>query len=88
VEITPEEKSNPDKFYWKQTRDIIYSNINVTMVQAYLAERKKKTDGSGGIHSFETIRKYHDAILWGASRAQQALPDTYLSGMNTYLKGK
>ena len=40
--LSSEEKDNQVKFHWKNEREIIYSGFNVSMVKAYLSDKKKK----------------------------------------------
>lgn len=84
VVLTAENKADPDKFYHKNNRDIIYNAINVKFFLAFLASKKKLPDGK--IASFCTIRKYNDAVLWGALHAGQPLPMSYIDKVNSFLK--
>ena len=82
-ELTAEELANPDVFWWKNTRDLIYTGLNVKFVTAHMAVQKKKSDGKTS--SFSSIRKINDAILFGAEQAGQRLPRNYFEEMDKFL---
>jgi len=84
-ELSAEEKADPNKFYHKNTRDIIYNSINHKFFLAFLAEKKNLPDGK--LASYTTIRKYNDAILWGCHQANESLPLSYIDGVNAFLRG-
>ena len=49
----------------------------------FLSSTDKHTDGN--LKSHEDIRKYRDAVLWGAKIAGQQLPSSFYDSMETYL---
>ena len=68
------------KFHWKNDRDIIYSGLHVSMVKAYLSDKKKKkvlSDGRVILSSMSDIKKCDAAIKWGCQRADERLPSNY-----------
>ena len=74
VELTPEQKANPDLKYFTATHDFKYECINVVIIRAFLsAEKKYKDDTKTTQYSEVHIRKYHDAIKFGM-RTIDALP--------------
>ena len=70
--LSSEEKDDQVKFHRKNDRDIIYSGLNVSMVKAYLFDKKKKkvvSDGRVIFSSVSDIKKYDAAIKWGCQHA-------------------
>ena len=62
-----EELNNRTKFYWKNTKDIVYKGLNIKFLKAFVATETKKP--SGKTSSYEHIPKYFDAVQWGAKEA-------------------
>lgn len=73
-ELSEEELADEDVFWWKNKHDLVYEGLNVKMVKAFLAHRKIK--GNGKTVSYVQLRKYGDAILYGAESVRQRLPET------------
>ncbi len=55
-------------------RDLIYCGLNVKMVKEYLSAKKNEST-TADCHTFQAsfsdIKKYYDAIKWGALRADR-----------------
>ncbi len=83
-ELSAQEIADPDKFFYKNQHDIIYSGLNVRMVFTFMAFKKQKTNGK--VASHVQIRKYKDAILWGAAQAKESLPSSYYDEMQSFLQ--
>jgi hypothetical protein len=66
-------------YWWNNKFDLIYEGINVSMVKAFLAFKKQKENGKCSSHV--QLRKYNDAILWGAKIHHQRLPLSYYEEM-------
>jgi len=81
--LTDEELANEDMFWWKNKQDLVYEGLNVQMVKAFLATKKKKPNGKTCSHI--QLRKYYDAILFGAKKANQQLPQSYFEEMERFL---
>ena len=81
--LSEEELQDQDKYYWKNKTEIIYTGINPQMVKYFLAETKKKENGK--IVSHVGLRKYHDALKWGAGKCKEQLPTEYYTEVETYL---
>ncbi|CAB9498884.1 unknown protein (Partial), partial [Seminavis robusta] len=64
--------------------DLIYAGLNVQYVLRFLFEQKKKQNGNLKTHG--ELRKYKDAILWGAKVAKQRLPRSFYEEMDTFLQ--
>jgi hypothetical protein len=72
INITVEQYANPCFFQHKCIKDFFNSGINTSIIKAFLASQKIK--GNGKMASFSHIRKFKDAILFGAEQAGQVLP--------------
>jgi hypothetical protein len=53
----------------KNKKDLKYSGLNVGIIMAFLASKKNKSETM--LQSFTNMRKYHDAILYGAEKANE-----------------
>jgi len=83
-ELTDEELADEDTYWWKNKHDLVYEGLNVKMVKAFLAMKKKKANGKNSSHGH--LCKYNDAILYGAKKAGKRLPQAYYEGMEQYIK--
>jgi hypothetical protein len=72
INITVEQYANPCFFQHKCIKDLVYSDINTSIIKAFLASQKIK--GNGKTAYFTHIRKFKDAILFGAEQTGQILP--------------
>ena len=88
--LTTEEKADTAAFHYKNLRDIIYTGFDVQVFKAFLTSIKvKRVDEETGeevLMGYDDVRKYKDAILWGANRAKQFLPKSFYQEMDVYLK--
>jgi hypothetical protein len=82
-ELSEEDQTDPDSYFWKNTHDLIYTGINVRMVKAFLAHKKHKVNGKTSSHV--QLRKYNDAILWGSQQASELLPRGYYEEIDKFL---
>jgi hypothetical protein len=57
--------------------------MNVKLILAFFAMKKSKPNGK--TNSFSHIRKYHDAILYGAEKVKVRLPTEYYEEMEKFL---
>ena len=83
-QLSEEERTDPDSFYWKNLHDLIYTGINVSMVKAFMAHKKVKANGITSSHV--QLRKYNDALLWGSQGAKQLLPRGYYEEVDKFLQ--
>jgi hypothetical protein len=81
-ELTNEDLADEDMYWHKNKHDLVYQGMNVKMVKAFLADKKKKANGK--ISSVTHLRKYNDAILYGAKKAGQHLPRSYYEEMEKF----
>ena len=70
-EVSEEELQDPRSFHHKNKRDLHYTGLNVNILQAFLGANKFKTPTEKNPRtdvyvSHGHLRKYDDAIKWGA----------------------
>ena len=82
--LTEDDRANPDQFWNKNDRDLVYTGLNIKFVKAFLAQSKMKVNGK--MCSNSNIRKYKDTILWGSGQAKSPLPSTFYNEINWLLK--
>ena len=82
-ELTLEEQRNPELYHHNNTVDLKYEGMNIKLILAFFATKKTKPNGKTS--SFSHIRKYHDAILYGAEKVKERLPTDYFEEMEKFL---
>ena len=83
-DVSNEDLANVTKFYFGRYKtDLIYQGINVEYVLHFLISVERRKDGK--LKSFQDIRKYRDAILWGAKVSHQRLPTQFFEQIDSYL---
>ena len=84
--VTEEELNDATKHYHKQRTDFVYHKLSYKFVLAFLSVvRKENADGTGKTRSFVHVRKFNDAILFGAREQSVKLDDQYKLHMKKYL---
>ena len=86
-ELSSEEKSDKDRF-WTCTHDLVYEKMDPLVVKAFISGnkvREEKADGTQLFYSYDHLRKYKDAILFGAKRARCSLPAQYDTEMEPFM---
>jgi hypothetical protein len=83
-EITQAELGDPKKHFYKNTHDFIYDLLDPTVIRAFLTSVQTHPDGKSV--SFTHIRKFHDAILFGAVEQGTVLSPTYYITVENFLK--
>ena len=87
--ISEEEANDVSKFYFggHYKEDIVYTGLNVQYVLQFMLQNERKTNRKGEekLKSHQDIRKYKDAIQWGAQVAGERLPRTFYEEMDKYL---
>lgn len=87
-ELDDADLANKAAYHHRNKRDLIYRGLNVDMIKAFLVfKKKKKKDKEGRIilGSVSDIKKYDDAIKWGAGRAASRLPTAYYREIEQFL---
>lgn len=82
-ELSVEELADQDKWWHNNKHDLVYEGLNVNIVKAFLVS--KKISPNGDTASFESLRKYNDAILFGAQKVKQTLSHEYYDEMEEFL---
>ena len=82
--ITPEQRNDPLRMYHKMEEDINYSLLNKDIFEAFLVEQMTKSNGKQC--SFSHIRKFFDALLYGARQSQHYLSSTFCTSIETFLE--
>ena len=82
--ITAEEKAKPSMYFRKHDKyDLIYAGLNEAVILKFLISRKVKDDGNFLCHS--SLRKYYDAIQWGAGIRKEGLSSRFKDSMSRWL---
>ena len=71
--VTADELSDPEKHFHKQKEDFIYQKLPPGVVMAFLST-VRKDEKTGKTRSYSHIRKFYDAILFGAREQRVSLP--------------
>ena len=77
-------------FEGKFKTDLIYEGINTNFVMLFLANNKSyksKKTGKVVLKTWDEMRKYRDAIQWGAMIGRQLLPITFYTEFESFLSG-
>lgn len=82
-DLTAAELNDPDLFFHNNTKDFIYSNLDPATFEAFLGAMKTKEDGSTCSH--ENLRKFVDAVKWGASQRNVSLPRDFFAVTDSHL---
>ena len=85
--VAEDETLDESKYYFGKTRDLVYAGFRVDIFKAFLSATKvKKVDEEGNniLKSPEDIRKYGDAIKFGADIAGEMLSKKYYDEMDKY----
>ena len=83
VEVTAQQKADPSLHFFNHVRDFQYSGMNIEVIKAFVSVHKIKDNGK---HCSQVnLRKYHDAIQFGAEEVCQALPQQYFVEMDAFL---
>jgi hypothetical protein len=84
-EVTENDLNDRTKFYLQRYKfDLKYSGISVDYVLHFLMQNDAKADGK--LKSFQDIRKYRDAILWGSKVASEWMPQAFYEKTDIYLE--
>ena len=82
--VSEEHLNDESKFYFgKHKLDLVYTGLDYKFILDFLMNTKFKDNGK--LKSNQDIRKYKDAILWGAKTAKQRLPTTFYEEIDKYL---
>ncbi|KAL7541385.1 hypothetical protein ACHAXR_011858 [Thalassiosira sp. AJA248-18] len=86
-ELSEEERTKPNKYYFNHTHDLVYAGFRVDIFKAFLSQTKVRwvdDEGNEILKSPEDLRKYGDAVKWAAEMAGQMLSRTYYHEMDKW----
>ena len=85
VDLGEEEMADKIRYgqFTTQTQDFVYSGLNVSIIKAFMAAKRFKSNGNE--FSYDHMRKYKNAIEYGAKRAKQALPQDFDVQMTPFM---
>jgi hypothetical protein len=72
-------------YFGRFKEDLIYTGMNSEFLKHFLVTVKWKKDGK--LKGVDDLRKYKDAIMWGAKTAGQRLPTSFYEMMDRVLGG-
>ena len=81
--LSADELQDPTKYYWKNKKDILYEGLNSKFLKAFISMKVVKTNGK--TCSYDNIRKYFDAVQFGAKEADILLPIAFYKDKDKFL---
>jgi hypothetical protein len=85
-QVTLEDLQDVTRHYFGRFKeDLIYTGMNSEFLKHFLVTVKWKKDGK--LKGVDDLRKYKDAIMWGAKTAGQRLPTSFYEMMDRVLGG-
>ena len=87
-ELSDDEKSERE-LYYKSTHDFVYEALDPLIIKAFISANKvrgRNENGNEVFYSYDHLRKYKDAILFGAKRNHSALPSNYEAEMAPFME--
>ena len=89
-DVPEEEYNDPTKWFFSDSgkfkKDIVYEGLNEAFVLHFWVSTKIN-EKNGKHKSVGDLRKYRDAIVWGAKTAKQQLPRTFYVMADSFLNG-
>ena len=88
MKVSEADQKDHSLYYFdgKYKVDLKYSGINIVMVLLFLINNKTYTQKGSMYHkSWDEMRKYRDAILWGAKTVGELLPPQFFQGIESFL---
>ena len=87
VEVSEADLHDNTKYFFdgKYKQDLVYTGLNDQFLLHFLVSNKRKVDGK--LKSVEDLRKYKDAVMWGAKEANELLPGSFYTMFDNYMKG-
>ena len=85
-QILENDANDTTKHFYNQTHDFMYNKIDPEIIKAFMSTiQTENEDGTGKTRSFSHVRKFHDAILFGACEQRTILPHIYHQEMKKYI---
>ena len=70
--VTNEDLNDESKFYYRRYKyDLVYSGMNVNYLLQFMMSTYRKA--SGNVKGIQDMRKYKDAVMWGAKTVGERL---------------
>jgi hypothetical protein len=85
--LTDAEKAEGDTYY-QATHDFVYERLDPTLIQGFISCRKVKyvdEDGANIIYSYDHLRRYKDAVIYGSKRAKKPLSSNFHLSIKDFL---
>ena len=83
-DLTVDKLRDPTMFWWKNKKDLVYEGMNPKFLKAFLSTKVIKKNGQ--TTSYDHIRKYFDAVQFGAKEISVLLPVGFYSAKERFLK--
>ena len=85
VELSNEEKADRVNYGTGvvQTHDLVYDRINCELLKAFISCKRYKANGNE--YGYDNMRKYVNAVVYGASRKRQSLPQNFRVQMKPFM---
>lgn len=88
--LTEAERNDPDKYYFNSKRDIIYAGLNEVHLMNFFVKNTRHAPTEkfpeGQLKSREDIRKYKNAVVWGAAMAKVQLDPDVENAMTEFVR--
>lgn len=85
--LTEAEMAQEDTYY-QATHDFVYERLDPTLIEAYISSRKIKYTNANNqtiIYSFDHLRRYKDAVIYGSKRAKKQLSSAFHISIKEFL---
>ena len=83
-DISEQDLKSRTRFYYKMKRDIKYDRLNYNVWEAFMGDHKMRTDETH--YSYSNMRKYYDALLYGAEQSKHYLTPRFTAQADTYIE--
>jgi hypothetical protein len=85
-EVSQDELLDETRYYFGRFKeDLIYIGMNSEFLKHFLVKIKWKLDGK--LKGVDDLRKYKDAVMWGAKTAGMRLPTSFYEMIDKFLGG-
>ena len=87
VDVSEEDQHDKSMYFFDGAfkKDLVYTGLNIDYVLKFLMKTKKKQDGK--LKSEGDLKKYKDAIMWGAQIVDNQLPISFYRGFDKFMAG-
>jgi hypothetical protein len=87
VDVSDDDQKDKTKYFFdgRYKKDLKYEGMNVKFLMYFMTKIKWKAGNK--LKSIEDLRKYKDAVMWGAQTAGGYLPSKFYTEFENFLKG-